>query len=157
MNGLLEFVFEGVPANQLAQLIMDCLCEEENVSDATQDGVNLPLKFVLDPAYWSSIGSVGEDKACTLNLRVLRIRSKSVERATLQIIHYSDINDVSVLLASTDCKQGNVSNPEEIYQWAREISEKYSVDNFFGGLEPASDEHTQLFSKSGVGPVKTIG
>lgn len=156
MNGLLEFVFEGVPPNHLARMVMDCICEEENVSEATQDGADLPLKSVLDPVYWSNIASVSEDMACTVNLRTLRIGGKSIERATLQIIHYSGTNDVSVLLASTDCKKGNIYAAEEIYQWAREISEKFGVDNFYGGLEPASDVPTQLFSKNGVGSIHAL-
>ena len=156
MNGMLEIVFEGVQLNHLAGLVMDYICEEGNISEATQDGIYVPSKYIIDPAYWEGIGSATEDTACTVNLRTIKIGGKSVDMATLRIIHYSNVNDVSVLLSSIDCKRVGLSDSDGIYHWARDISGKFGVENFYGGVEPASDEDMRLFSKNGIGLIQKL-
>lgn len=153
MHGLLEFVFEGISPDQLARVVIDSVGQEENVGDATQDGSALPPDAVLDPGYLTGIASTGESAGCSINLRSLRMDGKLVQRATLQVIHYDGKNDLSVLLASTDCLNADLSSAEEFYQWAKSVSERYEIENFYGGLEPAFDGSTQLYSKGRIGPV----
>jgi hypothetical protein len=156
MNGLLEFVFEEVSPNYLAEMVIECVREKNNVGEVVQDGAPLPLDSVLDPAYLSKIAVGDEDVACTANLKDLNVGGKLVECVTLRIIHYGDVSDVSLLFSSLDCKKAGISTSEELYRWAKGFSIKYRIANFFGGLEPASDEQTQLFSKDRVGPVMEL-
>lgn len=156
MRGLLEFVFEGISPSQLSRVVIDSIGQIENVTDATLDGSDLPLSLALDAVYLSNIASAGEDTACLLNLRALTIADKRVERVTLQITHYGNNNDLSVLLSNTDCLNAQISTAVELYAWAKVVSEKYEVKNFYGGLEPAFDENTQLYSKDRIGPILTL-
>jgi hypothetical protein len=156
MNGLLEFVFEEVSPSHLAAMVIECVREKNNVSEVVRDGVPLRLDSVLDSAYLSKIAAGDEDVACTANLKHLSVGEKLVECVTLRIIHYDDISDVSLLFSSFDCKKAGISTSEELYRWAKGFSVKYRIANFFGGLEPASDEQTQLFSKDRVGPVMEL-
>ena len=156
MNGLLEFVFEEVSPSHLAAMVIECVREKNNVSEVVRDGVPLRLDSVLDSAYLSKIAAGDEDVACTANLKHLSVGEKLVECVTLRIIHYDDISDVSLLFSSLDCKKAGISTSEELYRWAKGFSVKYHIANFFGGLEPASDEQTQLFSKDRVGPVMEL-
>jgi hypothetical protein len=156
MNGLLEFVFEEAPSNHLAEMVIEFVREKNNVSEVVQDGAPLRLDSVLDSAYLSKIAVGDEDVACTANLKDLKVGEKLVECVTLRIIHYGDISDVSLLFSSLDCKKAGISTSEELYRWAKGFSVKYCTANFFGGLEPASDEQTQLFSKGRVGPVMKL-
>lgn len=156
MNGLLELVFEGIPPKHLADMVVECVREKNNVSEVEQDGMPLPRDSVLDSAYLSQIAANEEDVACTANLKGLRIGEALVECVTLRIIRYGDVCDVSLLFSSLDCKRAGISASEELYRWAKEFSVKYCIADFFGGLEPASDEHTQLFSKDRVGPVMEL-
>lgn len=156
MNELLEFTFEDVLANELGAMLLYCLQGEDNLCDAIQDGVCLSRKNVFDLLYWTQIGCACEDIACTLNLRRIEVGNILVESATIQVIHYSGITDVSVLLSSSDCKNANLFYAEDIYQWAKKLSAKYGASDFFGGLEPASDKSTQLFSRNGVGTIVKI-
>lgn len=153
MDGLLEFVFEGISPDQLARIVIDSAMQTENVSEATRDGDDFPVESVLDPLYWSGVASADVSVACTINLRVLKVGDKFVKNATLQVIHYEKTNDMSMLLASTDCKSANIATAAELHQWAKSASERYQILNFYGGLEPAFDENTQLFHKNKVGPI----
>jgi len=156
MNGLLEFVFEEVPPDHLAQMVLECAREKNNVSEVVQDGTILRSDYLFDLANLSEIAVGDEDVACTVNLISLRVGEKLVEQVTSRIIHYGDISDVSFLFSSAECKAVGISASEELYRWAKALSGKYCVANFFGGLEPASDEHTQLFSKDRVGPIMEL-
>jgi hypothetical protein len=156
MNGLLEFVFEEVPSNHLAEMVIECVRDKNNVTEVVQDGAPLRVDSVLDSAHLSKIAVGNEDVACTANLKDLGVGEALVECVTLRIIHYGHISDVSLLFSSLDCKRAGISTSEELYRWAKDLSVKYGIVNFFGGLEPASDEHTQLFSKDRVGPVMEL-
>ncbi len=156
MNGLLEFLFEGVPPKGLASMVLDLICEGTNVVEATCRGIDIPPTSVMDPAFWNELGHFDDDTTCHVNLRTIRIGEKSIAQATIMIVFYGEINDVSVLLSTTDCRQADLLASEKIYRWARAISEKYDVDNFCGGLDSASDEDTQMYSQSGVSAVPTL-
>ena len=156
MNGLLEFVFEDVPSNNLAEMVIECVREKNNVSEVVQDGTPLPLDSIFDSAYLSKIAVGDEEVACTANLKDLMVGEKFIECVTLRVIHFGDISDVSFLFSSLDCKRADISTSEELYHWAKDLSVKYGIANFFGGLDPASDEHTQLFSKDRVGPIMEL-
>lgn len=148
MNGLMEFVFEDISRDHLARMIIDSIGGGENVTDAVRDGVDVPLTSISDAFYWNDFGTSSEDTACTINLRTLKIGAAAVDLATLRIVHYGDSNDVTILVSSSDWMSVNMHDSDEIFQWAQRLAEEYTVANFFGGFEPATDEDMQLFSKA---------
>ena len=156
MDGLLEFTFEDVSPEHFTQMVLDNIGEDENILDAAQDSNPFPIELIRDSHHLANIAGSVNNISCNINLKKLKIAEKSVKNVTLRIVHYSCVTDVSMLCTSTDCKDANISTAIELYNWAVDICQKYGVNNFYGGLEPADDEDTQLFSKGGVGPILEI-
>ncbi|NHZ38370.1 hypothetical protein [Massilia rubra] len=155
MNELLEFAFDGVSPDCLGKMMMDFARATENVSTAVQDGLDLPLASVLDPAYWHSLTTAGCDSWCIINLKTIDIGDKAVDSATLLMFHNDELYNLAVLLSSKDCTKANLESAEEFYQWAKASGKKYCVADFYGGMDPASDEKTRLYSKGAAGPFLT--
>lgn len=156
MDGLLEFLFERVPPKRLASMVLDLIREETNVDEATRRGLDIPRTSVMDPAFWNRLAISDDDTTCHVNLRTIIIKEKSIARATIMIVRYDEITDVSVLLSTTDCRQANLFASKKIYYWARTISKKFGIDNFCGGLDSAFDEHTQMYTNGGVSSIETL-
>lgn len=156
MDGLLEIVFENVSRQHLVDIIISIIGREDNLIEARQDGSPVNFDDIFDASYWGRIATASEEISCTFNSRYLNILNKNIRDITTRVVHYGSLNDVSVLFSSHDCKYAGFFAAEDFFQWASEISKKYEVDNFFGGLDPASDENTQLFSRDGVGPIDKL-
>ncbi|NHZ42765.1 hypothetical protein [Massilia aquatica] len=152
MNELFEFAFDGIPADSLGNLIIGLIRTADQVVDAMEDGVDLLPASVLDPVYWRGIAARSGDAACIINFRMLDIGGKQVARPTLIMMHYDDMSDFSIVLFGGDCKNAGLNAADDFYQWARKISERYCVTDFYGGLDAAWDANTRLFSKDGLGP-----
>ncbi|MCG8986749.1 hypothetical protein MI467_07800 [Delftia acidovorans] len=118
MDGLLELIFEGVPAYNVDHFMMELIHDEDNVAEIIQDGSGpLLVKPVFDGDMWNLVASSDDDTIVCLNLKQLSVGLKSVKRATLQLVHYDHVNDIVVLFSTTDCKCGGVIYSEEIYRW----------------------------------------
>lgn len=157
MNGLLEFVFENVPALKVAPCVLNLIGHEGNVKNVTRDGDELlPISDIVDAEFWRRLALQEEDVAILLNIEEVEIGARLIKGATLQVIHYGDLNDLVVVLSSEDCRKGGMVRSEDMYEWAKSVANVFEVANFFGGLEPASDEKTQLFLASGVGVIQGI-
>jgi hypothetical protein len=48
-------------------------------------------------------------------------------------------------------KKSGLVTAQYFFNWANDIAKKFTIVNFFGGLEPAEDVDTQLYTKTGVG------
>lgn len=156
INGLLEFSFAGIPQEHLAPMLLDLVCDENNVTSTIFHGNDISRSSAIDTAFWNSLVSLGEDVFCYVNLRTLKIQGTSVAHASLLFIRYKNTNDLSVLLSTTDCRRASILASDEFYQWARTIAEKYGCKNFCGGLDSACDKDTQMYTKSGVSTITTL-
>lgn len=156
MHGLLEIVFEDVPPDRLAGIVVDHMGDEANIIDAAQDGVPFPTDAVDISRRLSHIALMDATVACIINLKAMKIAEKLVPNVTLRIIRYDLHTDVSILFTSTDCYAAHISTSDELHRWAMRVGEKYGAKDFYGGLDPAEDQKTQLFSKTCVGPHLTI-
>jgi len=156
MHGLLEIVFEEVPPDRLAGIVVDHMGGEANIIDAAEDGVPLPTDAVEISRRLSDIALMNATVACNINLKAMKVGEKSVPYVTLRIIRYDLKTDVSILFTSTDCNAAQIWTSEELRRWAMRVGEKYGAKNFYGGLDPAEDEKTRLFSRTCVGPHLTI-
>lgn len=134
MNGLLEFSFEGISQEHLAPMLLELMCNENNVTSATFHGNDISLSSAIDTAFWTSLVSLGEDVSCYVNLRTLKIQGTSVTQASLLFIRYNNTNDLSVLLSTTDCRRASILASDEFYQRARTIAEKIWMQEFLRRL-----------------------
>lgn len=157
MNGLLELVFEDVSADSIGSFTMKLIGDEANIVDIHRNGdESLPTYSAFDFNIWSELARSEENSTIFINLNRLNIASKAVVNATLQIVHYKNMNDLIILLSTEDCKKANLVLSDDIYQWVLRISQSFNVTDFFGGLEPADDERTQIYSSCGAGPLVDI-
>lgn len=152
MNELFEFAFDGIPADSLGNLIIDLIRTADQIVDAMENGVDVLPASVLDRVYWHGIASRSGEAACIINFKTVEIGGKHVARPTLIMMHYDDMSDISIVVSGGDCKNAGLNAGADFYQWARKISEKYCVTDFYGGLDAAQDMNTRLFSKDGPGP-----
>lgn len=155
MNGLLEFVFEGVPISMIGQCVLKLIRHSGNVTSMVCDGDDsLPISFAFDAKFWSEFVARDVDASSIfLNLVNLEVGERLVDGATLQVVQYSSKIDLVILVSSEDCKRAELIGSADMHDWAEGFAKFFKLGTFFGGLEPAHDKQTQLFSMDGVGPV----
>lgn len=84
------------------------------------------------------------------------IVEKNIASCSIQVIANGINIDVLILCASDDCNNAGISCGKDLFVWARYVAEKFGFDDFYGGMEPATDVKTQLYSKNGVGLLNSI-
>ena len=156
MDGLLEFMFEAVPAASLPVLLRSLAGTAANVVSINDDELGMqPVGAVFDEQYWQ-VFFKRRSAACYVNLGTLQVGDKMVSRPSVQLIYSDTLLDVMVLLSSTDCRNAGLVLAVDFAAWMKDLAQLSGAQDFCGGFDPAWDVGTQLCSARGVGPVLSL-
>ncbi|MBC3910593.1 hypothetical protein [Undibacterium umbellatum] len=156
MDGLLEFMFEAVPAASLPLLLRSLTGETANVVSINDYELGAqPVGAVFDELYWQAFFR-RQGAACFMNLRVLQVGDKEVNGPSVQLMCSDMLLDVMVLMSSTDCRNAGLVLADDFATWMKDMAQLSDAQNFCGGLDPAWDVGTQLCSSRGIGPVMSL-
>jgi hypothetical protein len=152
MDGLLEFAFDEINSSNLKRGIITLIEKLENiinVSDSENESVT-PEDIFFNEEYWCDFLNRKKGSAIFINVFYLKINDKKIKNASIQIIGYENKMDLIILLSSRDCLAVDVNFSVEFFDWAKSLAVLFGASLFYGGLEPASDEKTQLYNQAGV-------
>lgn len=151
MDGLLEFCFERIGKKEISPLVKFLAISRENIVDVKDTmSDEFTMSDIFDEKYWCRQLPTAEN-ILYINLKRILIDNIYVENCSMLIMANGDSFDFSILLSSNDCKKSGIVNAQIFFNWASEISQKFGIVNFFGGLDPAEDIDTQLYTINGIG------
>ncbi|MFZ6712834.1 hypothetical protein [Undibacterium sp. TC9W] len=157
LNGLLEFLLESVPANQLASLMSRLAIDISNVRSFEQSGLGeLEFQNVFSQNFWAQISKGENYSSFFLNLHEMKIDQQMLKNPSMQIIYGENAFDVVILLSTKDCRDAGLVLATDFFVWLKDLAHTFGALDYCGGLEPAFDEATQLFSSKGLGPIDHI-
>ncbi|WP_338846792.1 hypothetical protein V8J88_23855 [Massilia sp. W12] len=157
MDGLIEIVFESISIENANAFLPGFILKTENIISASIIGesdqnVNVTT---LPQFIRATIESRG-DCIIMLNIYNASICNRIVENASIQIISYSKNLDLVLIFSTIDLRSSGIKYSNEIFKWAISINQTLNAKKIFGGLEPAQDKETQIFSNAHVGPIMEI-
>jgi hypothetical protein len=72
----------------------------------------------------------------------------------IAVYKFEDSIDVEINFKLSDLKDGDDKElATNLMKLSDSISKKFDIENYFCGLEPASDEETRIFTKQKIGPL----
>jgi hypothetical protein len=95
MNRLSESVFEGISVENVARVNADFVPNDKDVSKVIGNGEPLQLSSLLKLHTLLTMLSSNQDSECGINFRSFTIGEKSVGHATIRILQYGGVNNVS--------------------------------------------------------------
>jgi|GEM_PF-2427145 len=148
MGELIEIVFENVEKHALASFVME-------LADYGKTVKNYHVLSGHGQADWQNYGSVLNTiekltgGSLFVNLVSLDMGNITLSHCALRVIQYDDKFDLEISVDSEDVRLYEYMLP----RFAMEMAEKYHVENFYGGIEPATDEDTRIFTCDRPGPL----
>ena len=152
MSELIEIVFQNVMVHKLVAIISEQICPQ--VLSASYNGEDIQNRFEKN-VFEESLAGMKNGDSIFLNTRMIASNSTEVQFCSAQIIKYNNILDLSLIFDLEDLpKSSEASIPHLLRDFAFNIAQKYSIDVYYGGIEPACDKQTQLFAGTELGPLK---
>jgi hypothetical protein len=158
MKDLFEVVFEGVNKTCVIQLLIHLISGARCVSDVT---CTEELEWIGDghinrKALEAAI-NFNVDICVLIKLEDMMIDNVVLPLVLLRLVKYGDKFDVDFSFDANKIKNVNSTLLiKYLHSYAKAIAGDFSVANFFGGMEPASDPRTRRFTNQTAGPLLTF-
>jgi hypothetical protein len=108
----------------------------------------------LDVKALDSILSFHGDVTVIINLDDMKVGGLILPKVLLRLVKYGERYNIDFNFDSNELENVSmVSLATEFHDHTKEIARNNGVDNFFGGMEPASDEDTRYFTNNDLGPL----
>jgi hypothetical protein len=148
MGQLVEIVFESVPPTTATAIVRDIIMMSNDVRSIDVDGtavsVDLNAKELVSfdaSVVFVRLSNINIDGRQILNVG-LRLLKTDIERYDIEISFDLDVIDKPSTLVPT------------LHSFAQDLAKRYCVIDYFGGLEPAVDENTRIFTGEVEGPFR---
>lgn len=151
MSELIEIVFEDVKKHALTSFVAELSDYGRAVKDyrlLSEHGENVKTDW-QDYASVLNIIEKITDGSLFVNLISLDMGEITLSGCALRVIRYDDRFDLEISFDSEDAPLYEYMVP----RFASEMAERYQVENFYAGIEPAADEETRLFTRDKPGPL----
>lgn len=155
MPELLEVVLEDVLSSEICNLFNSLMDEGGEI---TKIQCSEPLNFssnhcILEDEIRSFI-NLSDDASLIVKLNSLNIAGYTIPQVLLRFLKYDGKYDIDFTFDEADLIGLNTKElMEGMYTHISDITKQYQISDFFGGIEPASDEDTRYFSSNGCGPL----
>lgn len=155
MSDLLEVVLEDVLHSDVCQLFMSFL---EQADQITEIQCSEPFKFSSgNSLLYDQVRifiDLPDDASLIVKFSSLNIASYMIPSVLLRLVKYGEKYDIDFSFDESDIADlGTIELMKSLYAHISNFSKQYQISDFFGGLEPASDEDTRYFSSNGFGPL----
>jgi hypothetical protein len=155
-DGLIELIFLQVPDGKVESLVC------ELVKNARIFGLSHSELGNLDPKT-SELGIVSlfrnfeEPYAIFIRSGELNLGEVWLENPLIRIIRYDGLNEVAVVFDNLKIEPtGWEDFVDKLSKGAKKLAVQSGALGYCCGLEPGTDEDTQLFSSEGVGPLFSL-
>lgn len=154
MANLFEVVFENVAKNNVMELlshltpeprsIVNYQCSEKNQLINTSEYTETLCYFL----------NFYGDASMLIHLDHIKIDAVILPEILLRLVKYGEQYDVDYNFDLNLIKDMNMPDlVKKIHNHTKNIAKDINVSNFFGGMEPASDESTRYFTNNNLGPL----
>lgn len=155
MNNLFEVVFEGIDRNCVVRFLLHFISSSKQIISITcSENVVFMEGGVLNAEGLESVININEDMCVLIKLQDMKASSVLVPDVLLRLVKYGEEFDVDFSFDASKLK--NIDEPlitKHLHAFAEEMAKDVKLKNFFGGMEPASDESTRYFTNKNTGPL----
>lgn len=154
MSNLFEVVFESVPKNNVLEflsylipeprIIVNYQFSEKNQLINTNEYAEA-LRYFLN--FYGDISII-------INLDHIKIDDLILPEILLRLVKYGQQYDIDYNFDLNLIKDTPIPDlVKKIHNHTKNIAKDNGISNFFGGMEPASDESTRYFTNNNLGPL----
>ena len=156
MTNLLEIVFEGINKGYIIQtlirLISDAKCI---VGVECTENTELMYDGKLNMKALESALNFNGDVSILIKLQDMKAGNAILPSVLLRLVKYDDQFDIDFNFDASELKNLEVTLlMKYLHIYAKEIARDFNIENFFGGMEPASDKSTRYFTNQIVGSLR---
>lgn len=155
MADLLEVVLEGVARSKVYQVLIEVLSKAGRIMEVQcTEEIPLPNDGTISEEDVKIFLSLSDDASLMIKLDKIEVEGIVIPSVFLRVVKYSDKLDIDFNFNERDVVgAGTVKLMEKLHDTMTAISDSYNVDNWYGGIEPASDQDTRYFTRKESGPL----
>lgn len=148
---LVEIIFKNIPLEKIGPLLQDLSSRGEEVIDYNLTCDSREIDWKLE----NSLIDIFAKQAffgLFINLKSLKRSGIRLPNCGLAVYKYSTEINLEVNFQLSDLKNFSTKDlTPALMKLAKSIAVDYGIDEYFGGIEPASDVETRLFTNDQAG------
>jgi hypothetical protein len=155
MDGLIELIFESVSDDAVESLLNDLLQGAEVLELSHSELGSLDPTARQDLT--QLINRTPEPSSITIHAASAKIADIRIRNPSLRVLRVESSNELAIFFSSTNIEAKDQTQLIiHLAKGAKELANRTDVPHYYCGFEPATDERTQLFSGSRIGPIVSI-
>jgi|GEM_PF-1512991 len=150
IDHLIEIIFRNIPANKIGSLLKDLSCNGQKI-------INQNFTCDCPEMDWSTETSIerifleNSNFGVFINLKDLTRRNVYLPNCGIAIYKNENTINLEINFQLLDLKDVPIKDlTKNLMELAKSIAVQYQIDDYFGGLEPAQDIETRLFTNDSV-------
>ncbi|WP_194868956.1 hypothetical protein [Pseudoalteromonas sp. PPB1] len=155
MAELLEIVIENVMRSHVCQLLTSLLKQAGKVLEVRcSEAIQLSSATDISTDDIASFISLSEDATLYIKLESLCIDGTNIPSVLLRLVKYNSHFDIDFNFDEDDIvSEETTVLMKKLQVYASKLVAGHEVGNWFGGIEPASDENARYFTRGSLGPL----
>lgn len=155
MAELSEVAFENILRSKMYKVLLALLNNAGHIIEIRcSENIQFSGGGELTEQEIESFLDLSDDASIIIKLSDLQIGDNLVPAVLLRVMKYGNQFDIDFNFSEQDIKSMIISVIiKKIYEFASGIGKSYEIEQWFGGMEPASDEDTRYFTDDTLGPL----
>lgn len=155
MSDLLEVVLENILRSKVCQLLAFLLGHAGQIIEIQcSEPIDISSETDISEDEIESFINLNDDASLIIKLNNLNVAGIIIPSVLLRLVKYDDQYDIDFNFDESDIAGvGTTGLMKKLHVYISDLGKNYQVADWFGGLEPASDEETRYFTNSEFGPL----
>lgn len=154
MAELIEIVFEKVSSEALADILIEITEQGNLVENCVVNGENCRPDWKNANQILNLLKDNNGEFSLICLTRFLSIYNHKVSGCQIRVTRGHNFSDLEINFESDAfVSKDKVKLITDFMNFSFEFANKYQIENYYCGLEPAVDEETRFFTKEKVGPL----
>ena len=156
MNGIIEIIFEGVPDENVDNLVR-AIIGRADVLDVSHSELGVIENSLTRHGLICSLKKYDVPVSIFINLSFAEIGGVVIAAPLLRVLRFENVNEASVVFSDRDVKDGDDQDAvSKLAEGTDEIAHMAGALDCYCGFEPATDMSTRLFTRGKVGPLFSV-
>jgi hypothetical protein len=152
-NELIELIFLEVPDDRV-DLILSELVRDARILELSHSELGDLIPKETGLGFFSQLQKFLEPSSVFLRLDGIYIGEILMSHPLIRVMRVDGMNEIAVLFDETKMSSASSGGwVSKLSKGANHIAEQTHISSYCCGLEPGTDEETQFFSNTGVGPL----
>ena len=155
MADLLEVVLENILRSKVCQLLMLLLGQAGQITEIQcSEAIKFSSETNISKDEIESFLNLPDNASLIIKLSSLNIAGCIIPSVLLRLVKYGDQYDIDFNFDESDItSMDTTALMKQLHGHVSELGKTYGVSDWFGGIEPASDEDTRYFTGDELGPL----